>query len=276
MQEFITLPDQLPMPGSKVERASLDFKAAPTWDSFENAKDVAAFANAAGGTILIGAAARGELLASYRPFNSEDGLKTQRVVEQAVRDRCRPAPIFEVVHIPREAGVVIAVNIWPFPGQPVGVEIKSRDSSTRDRERTSEGLFLFPIRVGSHTKAITPDQLPMFMDPRLRRITICLQAAVNTDIFLYSKYTSHGNDSIWFEVWRLKEVDLLGNAITVAREGSDGGEIRVAVPLDGIDAAYRSGDKWQVLLRGKISSVTWAGSSKNPVDGQWMIFDPNQ
>jgi Putative DNA-binding domain len=276
MPKFITLPSELPMPGSKAEKASLDFKARPTNDSFENAKDVAAFANASGGTILIGAAATGELLATYLPLAGEEASQAQRAVEQAVRDRCRPAPIFEVAQISKDTGIVLAINIWPFPGQPIGVEVKKGDRPRGDGEKLPEGLYFFPIRVGSHTKSITPDQLPMFMDARLRRITICLETALGKDIYLYSKYASRGESSIWFEVWRLEAVDLLANSMTVVRPGSDGEEIRVAVPLDGIDAAYRSSDICQVLLKGKISTVEWAGNRKSPVTGKWMIFDPNQ
>jgi Putative DNA-binding domain len=263
--------DQLPLPGTASEKAPLDFKAKPTDDRFEIAKDIAAFSNAIGGTILIGAAAVGEHLSKYLPFSKEEAAKTHALIEQSVRDRCKPAPIFDIATIPKDGGYVIAINIWPFPSQPIGVELKKGDKG----QDKLEGLLLFPMRVGSHTRSITPDQLPMFMEPRLRRIAVCLHEAIGQPLGMYSKYSSRGEGSIWFETWQLKSIDLIGNSITVYSQRDDGKEFTVAVPPDGIDSAYRSEKGWHVLLRGKISTVVW-GTGHDDRTEVVMLFDPNQ
>ena len=104
----------LPAPGVGREGYALDFKVRiNVADRFEAAKDVAALANARGGTLLVGAATDGELLKNYVPLSSEDADGVQRCYEEAVRDRCRP------VEIPGNSGQIVGVTMpqadrnWP-------------------------------------------------------------------------------------------------------------------------------------------------------------------
>src|SRR5947207_14973186 len=93
--KLIMRPEDLPPVGSAREILALDFKR-DLYDlakPFEMAKDVAAFANASGGSILVGAdedQAR-HVLASYKPISGEAIAAAQRgAVSGAVRDRCGP------------------------------------------------------------------------------------------------------------------------------------------------------------------------------------------
>ena len=160
----ITQEAHLPTAGSSVENATTDFKVRHVPNAFELAKDVASFSNASGGTILIGARATGDLLAGYEPLTSSDANAAKRSYEQSVRDRCSPAPIFDVSFISSGEGTIVAVNVWPMPGQPVGVELLRVD--LRAYEREAHGTYFFPVRIGSHTRAILPEQLPMFIDAK--------------------------------------------------------------------------------------------------------------
>lgn len=119
------------------ESNTLDFKAAPTESSLEMGKDVAAFANAQGGTVLVGAHG-GDRLERYNPMTVELA-QSVAAYDRAVRDRCAPAPLFSMQLIARDEGVVVAVNIQPFPGQVVGVRVLRKDKMERD-----SGYF-FPV-----------------------------------------------------------------------------------------------------------------------------------
>src|SRR6185369_16093781 len=112
----------LPPIGTR-ESTQLDFKAKPTTDRFEAAKDVECLANADGGSLLIGAAG-GDHLDSYKPLSTDEAREAQRVFDEAVRDRCAPAPLISFAQIGLGDGIVLAVNVWPFPGQLVGVRLK--------------------------------------------------------------------------------------------------------------------------------------------------------
>lgn len=142
----IETPGQLPTVGVANETSVLDFKVkVDPSERLEPAKDVAAFANGQGGTILIGAAGagRGEFISKYVPLSQDDASATQKAFEAGVRDRCRPAPILTVVPLDIGGGKVVAVNVWPFVGQPVGVELKQADLI-----KQWQGVFFSPVRVG--------------------------------------------------------------------------------------------------------------------------------
>ena len=133
------------------------------------AKDVAAFANAQGGTILVGAVEDRERkhLARYNPLPEPLAAKIVHGYEQSVRDRCRPTPILEIKILSRDGGAVVAVNVWPFPGQPVGA-------------RYEKEAFMFPLRSGAETVYLQPDQLPMLTLPTIRRVAILLDSIPTT------------------------------------------------------------------------------------------------
>lgn len=145
----------LPAIGTR-ESPTLDFKKASTSDAFEIAKDAAAFANAQGGTFLVGAAG-GDHLVRFDPLDLKTAKSVARTYEVAIRDRCKPAPLFTVKDIAVDGGAVIVVNVWPFPKQVVGVSLSKTETSI-------EGAYYFPLRVGTDTKPVTPQQIPMFMD----------------------------------------------------------------------------------------------------------------
>src|SRR5258708_3058921 len=115
-----------------------------------------------------------------------DASKVQRGYDEAIRDRCSPTPLFDVVGIPKAGGTVGGVNGWRLPGQVVGGEIQKGEAKFGKRGTEPEGLYFFPLRVGAHTTSISPEQIPMFMDARVRRISICLQQAVGQTVILSS------------------------------------------------------------------------------------------
>jgi predicted HTH transcriptional regulator len=105
----------------------------------ELAKDVAAFANADGGVLLIGAYedTRHGVLGTYKALDAQAVKLARESYSQAVRSFCFPSPIIDSVVVPHGNGSVVAVNVWPFPGQAVGV-----------RSREHIDAYFFPFRSG--------------------------------------------------------------------------------------------------------------------------------
>src|SRR5690349_6921556 len=102
----------LPKEGISYEVLNLEFKETfNPEDRQEMAKDVAAFANAVGGTLLVGAIGQDERLAQYKPLPHLHADRILRSFNEAVRDLCLPKPIIEVLPIQRNGGIVLAVNV---------------------------------------------------------------------------------------------------------------------------------------------------------------------
>lgn len=268
----------LPAIGRSNERFYLDFKSEPSVDGYENAKDVAAFANGDGGTILIGAKGSGEYLAEYKPLDTKAASAAQRAIDQAVRDRCAPVPLFDPVWIETDGGIILAVNVWPFPGQVVGVELKKGEAKCGAAQTEPQGVYFFPRRVGAQMTSIRPEQIPMFMDARIRRFANSLQAAVGQMIVLQETkpILEQSNSSIgtWMEAVCLREVDLAGNAlnITVRRKGK--AAVEMGLPFDAIEAVWREGKTWRVALRGQLRHMKWLPDLNEPeLEGISLLFE---
>ncbi len=273
--------EDLPPIGKTNERLTVDFKKQGSQDAFENAKDVAAGANAPRGPPMLGAARAGGLRARDAPRAAEEASTTQRNVEQAVRDRCRPGPVVSVSTIAKDAGFVVAVNVWPFPGQPVGVEIKPGELSCGQSGKQLLGVFYYPFRVATHTKSISPEQLPMFMDARVRRVAISLERAVGQPVIITSSRTRNG---LWFATGSIVKVDVLDNAATftvnIPGGPRTGGVVpaSIALPFDVIDAVWRDGERWHVMIRGQVKEVEWNAKpdfdDDHELRAKKVIFDP--
>lgn len=86
---------QLPNVDVGFEKASLDFKVkALGTERFEAAKDVTAFANGFGGTIIVDAAAGGEFVKKYLPLTPEaaSGTQAAQQARRATKIRFRRLP----------------------------------------------------------------------------------------------------------------------------------------------------------------------------------------
>jgi hypothetical protein len=263
----------LPPKGPSNEGQHREFKSKQTEDRYEIAKDVAAFANADGGTIFIGAKGNGEYLAGYEPLTTKEASAAQKVCDEAVHTRCAPPPIYTVDAIDLDGGVVVAVNVSPFPGQLVGVQVKKGEAKCGTSGREIEILYYYPLRVGAHTKGIRPEQLPMFMDPRVRRTALLLQEACGGKKQALFGSVGGGERSpsvgMWTATGFLLNVDILGNAVTIMMQEKRGqNRTEGSIPLDAIESVYRQGDTWRVLIRGKITFVPdEKGISRPTFDG---------
>jgi len=255
---------QLPNVDAGYEKTSLDFKVkALGTDRFEAAKDVAALANTYGGTIIVGAAAAGEFVKKYLPLTLEDASGTQRHYEEAVRDLCRPTPLFNVVPIEVDSGKVVAINVWPFAGQPIGVRLKKDDLV-----RQLEDVFVYPIRSGAHTKAILPEQLHMFVDAKFRRTVIALHGSQGSRIKILGRTKNGG----WWGIGEVLAVDELGNALELLLDFPEGKKGRFALPLDVIEAVWRDRGAWKIRIPGEIRPLSWLPNVGNEYQEEEATF----
>jgi len=262
--------EDLPAVGAR-ERAELDFKVEYGPNSFEVAKDVAALANSHGGTILVGAAG-GDNLSIYRPLAPDAAKQCARAVEEAVRDRCRPGPLYSIEQLVVEQGLVVAINVWPMPGQLVGVRIKKSELMCGPNKAQPEDVFLFPVRVGTHTKNVMPEQVAMFLDAKVRRVAIGLERAVGQRVVLL---TSRSRDAktIHVATATVKAVELLDNVVELVVDGRSG-PADVAVPLDSIASVCHSSKGWHIYMDGWIKPVEWLDGNPDELMALDHFFDP--
>ncbi|MBK9035465.1 MAG: ATP-binding protein [Myxococcales bacterium] len=82
------------------EHALWDLKERLSHIEYEKAKDVAAFANHLGGTILIGAQEdRSSQVLTYNPLTSKEADDSEKAIAQAINNRCRPTPLINFERI---------------------------------------------------------------------------------------------------------------------------------------------------------------------------------
>jgi hypothetical protein len=208
-------PSDLPAVGHKNEGEILDFKtkhdAAKPW---EHAKDIGAFANHLGGTILIGAASTGEVITKYVPMTYQEADAAQTAYEKAAGGSCFPPPRIEVARVPHGSGVIVAVNIWPIVAQLACVFVRPGKLATGGY---GHELLAFPIRVGGQTNYIEKENLAMYMNPGVRRNAILLNAIGPEERVTYSLPNHGGGTGIIFNVERVDEERNL----LVLKSGSD-------------------------------------------------------
>jgi hypothetical protein len=180
----ILLERDLPAPNSTCERPDIDFKlsAAPTASPIEMAKDVAALANTVGGSIIIGAATAGSLITSYPGIAASVAALLPNAFEKAAKERCRPSPRMASQQISRSGGddPLVIINVWPSPIAPVGVHVRQKLGPETGAVLVDE-TWAFPIRVGSHTRYLQPDQFGSLESVSARRAAALLLAIPSSE-----------------------------------------------------------------------------------------------
>lgn len=252
--ELIDRASQLPAIGVTYENPKFDMKAVPTRLDIDCAKDIAAFANASGGYILVGAHENkktGRLL-RYNPLKDNDALAAKIAYERVNQDNCSPVPIIDARVVSIDHGNVVVVTVWPFPGQIVGIKVIS------DPKEHGKGLttWCFPIRQGTQTHYLMPENTAMLMTPRLRVTSISLsRIPVNSNIELHYQIAtevrfpqsqSRGAEFV--------ECSIPGNTLIVKVDNGYGTKQELSIPLEGIDAVWQDADlrKWNVALSGTV------------------------
>lgn len=248
----------LPAQGSSREALILDAKA--TYDlakKFEMGKDVAAFANASGGAILIGAYEDAAKLIHYRPLTSSDARSIRQAFEEAIMERCTPLPRVVPVQIPYLNGEILAINVWPFPGQIIGV-------CKEGNKKVASNGFVFPMRTATQTDYLLPEQLPMLMLPDIRRIAILLDAipvAERSNVKIHCSTGPYPQNSVPGEMnASIISFDPLSNSIAIKtpKKNSRGlieNTQDFSFPLDAIKSVWKNEKGlWCIAIKGLFGS----------------------
>jgi hypothetical protein len=233
------------------ESYELDFKSHVNPDARgEHAKDMAAFANAFGGTIVVGAAENGNVL-DYHGLPPDEAEHIATGYDLAHRDWLSPKPRIDIHLFPclNANRVMVAVNVEPVPGQVIGAAAYRRDGSMGDK---STG-WRFPYRVGRDTDWLRPEQLPMMMDPITRRTAILLEAIPvahrkEVQIECWYEYVPGGKPSVYRV--RHEGVDLMANVFKVVST-EHGVHAHMRIPLDDVSAVWEMApEAWRVRVNG--------------------------
>lgn len=238
------------MPRDVPESFALDFKAEHTTNTAEHAKDMAAFANVLGGTILVGVAEKAD---SYerRLLPLADAQQAARDYEDAARDLLAPTPFVDavVVRFPADTTrALVAINVEPFPGQLVGAKLPNTQA------------WRFPIRAaGRHTAFLDPVHMMIHSNPKTRKAAILLGSIPPTErkpmlVQVMERYEmeieANGEEVLDGE---LLEVDPAKNTVSLSAFLRDRSEIvRVLVPLEDVEAVWKSVGGWSVRLNGAL------------------------
>ncbi|HKY38630.1 MAG TPA: ATP-binding protein [Polyangiaceae bacterium] len=178
LSELHALPPEGPLSNEARERQDLDFKSvADVATPWEHAKDVAAFANSLGGTILVGASNTDRV--TLHGLRAQTAREVMDIYENAAM-QCSPTVPVDPVPITLPSGsVVVAVNVAPYPdalvAAPAAVKSKPADGGKPKQERV-ENSWRFPVRRASQTHYLKPEELPLYMNPQARRAYIRLAA----------------------------------------------------------------------------------------------------
>lgn len=248
MAMFVEYRPPLPLPqiGEGFEQATLDLKVkADLTKVFHLAKDVAAFANHLGGVLIIGASETNGRVGAYVQMSEAEMNAAQDAFSKAVAQRCSPRPVMDFGRYSQAGGFVLTVLVWPFIGQPIGVRVKA------DITHGGYGgdAYAFPVRSGSDSVFLLPEQLPMYMIPEQRKIAIAIsQVPAGAVIKLHTNNESGPN--VPYDV-KYESVDLLENALTM-RLDYNGTTVSVSVPLDAVRAAWKANTGWRVSIKGEI------------------------
>lgn len=248
---------QLPPQGSTYETRSFDMKLHQTSGTeFEKAKDIAAFANANGGVILVGAleaTGTGRLL-RYEALALEAAKTLREDYDQACRNRCSPVPMIDPRVIQTSSGAVVVVNIWPFPGQVVGVKVRSNKDDGKEKD-----AWIFPMRSGTHTIDLRPEQTAMLMVPEIRRKACLLSAipherrdSIRVSIYRPARSPGYSRDEL---NGKMVDVNVQANTITLALQDTPkiGGLPKPFVahcfPLEAVEAVWVDNSSlWNISL----------------------------
>lgn len=248
----------LPPPGLVPEHLHLDFKAykGAGQPEREMAKDVAAFANVQGGAILIGAEHEGGSL-QYSPLAPEAAIRLADGYQRAIKRQCRPLPVIDPRHVPMDTGVVVAINVPPYPAPPIGV-----------RSEEHGDAWLFPARRGDLTHFLLPEELATTMDPVYRRKvlqieSIPMRASEGRPCLLHfldsGRFSKHergmaidGTNSVHSRYpARVVEIDAIAG-VFVAMGATPS---RIVIPLDALRGVWKdeSYTEHHVAVRGVLA-----------------------
>lgn len=173
------------------EKQDLDFKSyADSKKMWEHAKDIAAFANALGGVVLVGADNESDpTVLKYPGVSGQTTAQVVAIYEHAAA-MCSPPQSVDAVPIKGSGGVdLVAVNVDPFVEQPVASPAGHKVLGKVD------DAWRFPIRRGSQTDFIAPQEIPLHSNGIARRAFLLLSRIPSAERSRVAFYFNVGSTS---------------------------------------------------------------------------------
>lgn len=241
------------MSPSALETYAIDFKAQHNREPNEHAKDIAAFANAFGGAILVGVAEKSDsFMRNLMPI--AEARRVALDYENAARDLLAPRPIVDpclILPDPDGATALVAINVEPFAGQLIGAKLSPADA------------WRFPVRTAArHTTYFDPEKVMIYSDPRARKASILLDSIPEQErTTVYLQLLEHRaingviSASEGFFQGSLVTTVPADNMVHFNAQVPDQQkvvDISVCAPLEDIDAVWKAHGKWHVRLNGMI------------------------
>lgn len=236
---FVPFTDRtaLPAPGT-TEGQFLEFKRklnrlenGAKIDYAELAKDIAAFANAFGGTILLGGQERaaGEL-ERFDALTAEEVNEAELAYVHAGEAQCFPRVAVDVVRLRADDGVVLAVNVEPKLDTVVGF-----------RPSGIQYAYAFPVRRDKTTKFLNPEQIASNMLPQVRRTLMLLRQIPPESVVLLEPTVTHSG-GLYPQIQR-------GNVADVDEETNSFRLGMSHYAIDRVESIYRQAAQWTVVYR---------------------------
>lgn len=247
MPFFVPLTPPLGPPplGAAIERAVMDWKAVDAGTPFHKAKDVAAFANHLGGTLLIGACEKDGQLDAYKGMTPAEAGTVRDAYSKAIKDKCQPHPTvdFEEFSAPGDHDKrIVAVNVWPSL-LLVGVEIAAHKPS----EGYGGTSFVYPVRSGTDATYLEPSQIAMYMTPQVRRIAVLLSKIPKDAVVRIRR-----PEGYWYHEYPARIDEVLEDKNIATFLDPQGTHPMLPVPLDRITTVY---EDWDPNTKAKFWSI---------------------
>ena len=260
------------------EHAILDFKSrydfvSDKTKSFEIAKDICAFANHLGGTIVVGAeegkGVRRGLIAAFFPLTNPAPGELVKEVDRVIRNFCLPVPIVNAVSIELDAGqvkavlgreaaatTVVAINVEPTLSTPIGCLSCVQHSNACKQAGTAcvcagnvvPDAWRFPIRAIEGTDLLRPDQIARRMNVTERRALLDLQTIEREEKILvwFNSGTSFQRQAIPCKITSL-DPTIMACVLEMVHVPD---APKAEVPLFFVQAVWRSSQGWNVAVDG--------------------------
>ena len=220
------------------------------------AKDIAAFANALGGVILIGTSKDDQPL-TYPGIPRELAERIWEGFADAHARHLSPKPpgIEHLIFpLPGSERVMLAVNVQPFADQIVGARV---DQHVWVFPEHKIAAWRFPVRVGVDTSFLEPAMLPLYTTSVRRNLILLGNIDLQHDEISICFRTPTNNSSRDPLYWKavLRNIIIEKNVVTVSLEEQL--DIAHRIPIDDIDCIWDSGARgkpeWVVRVLGHFS-----------------------
>jgi schlafen family protein len=203
----------------------LEFKTDLGSDNIEIARDIAQFANASGGVLIIGAVETDQALIAFNPL--PDPPKLIARLDNIVKGNLTPVPVIEphIFKMTAEA-TIVAVNVPP--------------SLTLVARHEKHERYEFVIRAGESKRYMTLLEVEARMQDHERRMRLRLER-IPADAPVRMDALVHGTN---IHGWRVRAVT--DDAVTLWIDG-----VSTVVPLTYVLAVYSSGEpgaEWVIAL----------------------------